>query len=86
MEWDNSLLHIFYTIHGRINSLDITTSDGFQSLWYFWNKTRLARARVCKPKLRQEKISLMLVELLISCCDANNVGEFGFGLQIFKRI
>ena len=28
----------------------------------------------------------MLVELLISCCYANNVGEFGFGLQIFKRI
>ena len=26
----------------------------------------------------------MLVELLISCCYANNIGEFG--LQIFKRI
>ena len=31
-------------------------------LWYFWNKTRWARSRVCKPKLRQERISSMLVE------------------------
>ena len=66
MEWDNSLLYILTTIHRWINLIDITTSDVFQSLIgimvFIWNKIRWARSRVCKPKLRQERISSMLVE------------------------
>ena len=45
--------------------MDITTSEVFSVIdwnYYFWNQTRWARSRVCKPKLRQERISSMLVE------------------------
>ena len=69
--------------------MDMTTSNVFQS----WIEIGTFGTRLDGPGKgyvslnldRQEKISSMLVELLISCCYANNVGEFGFGLQMFER-